>query len=155
MKRLALRSPSHAHGVLIRQQRHRSRRAERDDGGSGAARAAEDAAHLCPGTGSIAVGATVSTFTVTQCSPDGEPADAAGNKVVFGMRGEGTTKSAIEFTVSVRRIETAGDQQTFSDEVFYQDTAPHLGAARTARAGGPATGRRNRCGCSRASSGSK
>jgi hypothetical protein len=76
-----------------------------------------------PGTGSIAIGAAVSTFAVTACSPSGEPPDAQGNHVVFGLAGKGTTKAGVDFTVTLRRLETPGDQATFDDEVAYIDTA--------------------------------
>jgi hypothetical protein len=89
----------------------------------------------CPRTGSIALGATVSTFTVGACSPDGEPPDAQGNKIVFSIAGGGTTASGIAFTIAAHRLETAGDQKTFDDEVVYTDTA-RIYQARRVESGG-------------------
>jgi hypothetical protein len=76
-----------------------------------------------PGSGSIAVGATVSGLTVTSCSPEGTLADETGARISFALTGEGETESGIAFTVSVRRRETPGKATTYDDEVLYQDTA--------------------------------
>ncbi len=91
-----------------------------------------------PGTGSIAVGATVSDLTVTACSPDGEPADPTGARITFALAGEGSTESGIAFTVSVRRRETPGKATTYDDEVLYQDTA-RIYQAQRVEAGGVVT----------------
>lgn len=82
------------------------------------------------GSGSVVVGGTTGSFTVTSCRLEPDPADPVSARVVVAVAGVGTTASGVAFTIEVQRFATGDDVVTFTDTVTYSDTARILQAQR-------------------------
>lgn len=82
------------------------------------------------GSGSLVVGGTTGSFTVTSCRLEPDPADPVSARVVVAVAGVGTTASGVAFTIEVQRFATGDDVVTFTDTVTYADTARILQAQR-------------------------
>lgn len=83
-----------------------------------------------PGSGTVVVGGTTGSFTVTACRLEPDPADPIGARVVVSVSGVGTTASDVAFTIEVQRFATGDDVVTFTDTVTYTDTGRILQAQR-------------------------
>jgi hypothetical protein len=75
-----------------------------------------------PGTGVVVVGGATSSFAVTECRLEPDPA-ATGPSILLTVTGEGTTGSGVAFQVAVQRVTTDTGVETFTDTVSYRDTA--------------------------------
>lgn len=88
-----------------------------------------------PGTGVVVVGGTSSTFAVTACRLEPDPAAPAGARALLELDGAGTTASGVPFTIEVQRFATGTDVVTYTDTVTYTDAARILQAQRVEVAG--------------------
>lgn len=88
-----------------------------------------------PGAGVVVVGGTTSTFTVTECRLEPDPAEPEGAQTLVSVSGTGTTARGVEFTVEVQRFATGTDVRTFTDTATYTDSARILQAQRVEVAG--------------------
>lgn len=82
------------------------------------------------GTGAVVVGGTTSSFTITSCRLEPDPAAPAGARSLVDLDGAGTTSSGVPFTVEVQRFATGTDVITYTDTVTYTDAARILQAQR-------------------------
>ncbi|MFZ6004020.1 MAG: hypothetical protein ACOYXM_08815 [Actinomycetota bacterium] len=82
------------------------------------------------GTGVVVVGGTTSSFAVTACRLEPDPAEPAGARTLVTLEGAGTTGSGVAFTIELQRFATGTDVVTFTDTVTYSDTARILQAQR-------------------------
>lgn len=83
-----------------------------------------------PGTGVIVVGGTTSSFAVTACRLEPDPAEPEGARALVAVSGAGTTGSGVAFTVELQRFATGTDVVTYTDTVTYSDSARILQAQR-------------------------
>lgn len=67
------------------------------------------------------VGGTTSTFAVTSCRLDPDPAEPAGARTLVSMAGSGSTRRGVAFTVELQRFATGTDLVTYTDTVTYAD----------------------------------
>jgi hypothetical protein len=111
--------------------------ADDDDGatlGSTAAPTAPTVPALPPpsaaGTGVVVVGGTTSSFAVTSCRLEPDPAEPEGARALVALTGAGTTGSGVAFTVELQRFATGTDVVTFTDTVAYTDAGRILQAQR-------------------------
>jgi hypothetical protein len=82
------------------------------------------------GTGVVVVGGTTSSFAVTSCRLQPDPAEPEGARALVALAGAGTTGSGAAFTVELQRFATGTDVVTFTDTVTYSDTGRILQAQR-------------------------
>jgi hypothetical protein len=87
------------------------------------------------GTGVVVVGGASSTFTVSACRLEPDPAAPAGARALLQLEGAGTTSAGVPFTIEVQRFATGTDVVTFTDTVTYTDAARILQAQRVEVAG--------------------
>jgi hypothetical protein len=76
-----------------------------------------------PGTGVVVVGGTTSSFAVTACRLEPDPAEPAGARALVKLAGAGTTGSGVAFTVELQRFATGSTVVTYTDTVTYTDAA--------------------------------
>lgn len=88
-----------------------------------------------PGTGSVQVGRSVASFSVTACAPAPDESQPEAARTLFSLDGSGTAEAGGAFTVSVRRFRTGDEVATFTDTVSYADGARILQAQRIEVAG--------------------
>lgn len=106
-----------------------------ETGGGSASTLARPAVPTLPapsraGSGTVVVGGTTGSFTVTACRLEPDPADPLSARVVVSVTGVGTTSSGVAFTIEVQRFATGDEVVTFTDTVTYSDTARILQAQR-------------------------
>jgi hypothetical protein len=83
------------------------------------------------GAGTIVVGATTSTFEVTGCRLDPDPAAPEAARALVVATGAGTTSRGDPFTVELQRFATTlDDVVTYTDTIAYTDAARILQAQR-------------------------
>lgn len=82
------------------------------------------------GTGVVVVGGTSSSFAVTSCQLEPDPAAPAAARAMVTIAGAGTTASGVAFTIEVQRFATGTDVVTFTDTVTYADSGRILQAQR-------------------------
>lgn len=82
------------------------------------------------GTGVIVVGGTASSFAVTTCRLEPDPAAPAGARALVTLSGAGTTGSGVAFTVELQRFATGTGVVTYTDTVTYTDSGRILQAQR-------------------------
>lgn len=82
------------------------------------------------GTGVVVLGGTSSSFAVTSCRLEPDPAAPEAARALVELEGAGTTGSGVPFTVEVQRFATGTDVVTFTDTVTYTDPARILQAQR-------------------------
>jgi hypothetical protein len=83
------------------------------------------------GTGVVVIGGTTSSFAVTECRLEPDPAAPEGARPLLLAKGSGTTGGGVPFTVEVQRFATgAGAAVTFTDTIAYTDAARILQAQR-------------------------
>jgi len=83
-----------------------------------------------PGTGVVVVGGTTSSFAVTDCRLEPDPAAPAGARALVALKGAGTTGSGVAFTVELQRFATGTGVVTYTDTVTYADGGRILQAQR-------------------------
>jgi hypothetical protein len=83
-----------------------------------------------PGTGVIVVGGTTSSFAVTECQLEPDPAAPTGARALVALKGAGTTGSGVAFTVELQRFATGTGVVTYTDTVSYADAGRILQAQR-------------------------
>lgn len=83
-----------------------------------------------PGTGVIVVGGTSSSFAVTTCRLEPDPAQPPAARALIELDGAGTTGSGVPFTIEVQRFATGTDVVTYTDTITYADAARILQAQR-------------------------
>lgn len=74
-----------------------------------------------PGTGVVIVGGSTSSFAVTTCRLEPDPAETAGARALVKLAGAGTTGSGVAFTVELQRFATGSSVVTYTDTVTYTD----------------------------------
>jgi hypothetical protein len=101
-------------------------------GGSGPAAAEVPALPTpsAPGTGTVVVGGTTSSFALTTCELEPDPAAPEGARALVLVEGAGTTGSGVAFTIELQRFATGADVVTYTDTVTYADSARILQAQR-------------------------
>lgn len=82
------------------------------------------------GSGVVVVGGTTSSFAVTACRLEPDPAEPEGARSLVTVAGAGTTGSGVAFTVELRRFATGTDVVTYTDTVTYSDAGRILQAQR-------------------------
>lgn len=82
------------------------------------------------GTGVIVVGGTTSSFAVTSCRLEPDPAEPEGARTLVAVAGAGTTGSGVAFTVELQRFATGVGVVTYTDTVTYSDAGRILQAQR-------------------------
>lgn len=82
------------------------------------------------GTGVIVVGGITSSFAVTACRLEPDPAAPAGARALVTLTGAGTTGSGVAFTVELQRFATGTGVVTYTDTVTYADSGRILQAQR-------------------------
>lgn len=82
------------------------------------------------GTGVIVVGGATSSFAVTACRLEPDPAAPPGARALVAMTGAGTTGSGVPFTVELQRFAAGTEVVTYTDTVTYADSARILQAQR-------------------------
>lgn len=82
------------------------------------------------GRGAVVVGGTTSSFAVTACRLEPDPAEPEGARSLLELDGAGTTSSGVPFTVKVQRFATGTAVVTYTDTVTYSDAARILQAQR-------------------------
>lgn len=75
------------------------------------------------GTGVVVVGGTSSSFAVSSCRLEPDPASPAAARAMVELAGAGTTASGVAFTIEVQRFATGTDVVTFTDTITYTDSA--------------------------------
>lgn len=108
-----------------------------DDGATLGSTAAPTAPTIPPappasaaGTGVVVIGGTTSSFAVTACRLEPDPAEPEGARALVSMQGAGTTGAGVEFTVEAQRFATGADVVTYTDTVTYTDAARIIQAQR-------------------------
>lgn len=82
------------------------------------------------GTGVVVVGGTMSSFAVTACRLEPDPAETEGARTLVAVAGAGTTGSGVAFTIELQRFATGTDVVTYTDTVTYSDSGRILQAQR-------------------------
>lgn len=82
------------------------------------------------GTGVVVIGGTTSSFAVTACRLEPDPAAPLGARAIVELAGAGTSGSGVSFTVEVQRFATGTDVVTYTDTVTYADSGRILQAQR-------------------------
>lgn len=82
------------------------------------------------GTGVLVVGGSTSSFSVSECQLEPDPAAPAGARAIVELAGAGTTRSGVAFTVEVQRFATGTDVVTYTDTITYTDSGRILQAQR-------------------------
>lgn len=82
------------------------------------------------GSGVVVVGGTTSSFAVTACRLEPDPAAPEAARALVELTGAGTTASGVAFTVEVQRFATGSEVVTYTDTVTYTDSARILQAQR-------------------------
>lgn len=82
------------------------------------------------GTGVVVVGGATSSFGVTACRLEPDPAQPAGARALLELDGAGTTGSGVPFTIEVQRFATGTDVVTYTDTITYTDAGRILQAQR-------------------------
>jgi hypothetical protein len=82
------------------------------------------------GTGVVVLGGATSSFAVTSCRLEPDPAVPAAARTMVELAGAGTTASGVTFTIEVQRFATGTDAVTFTDTVTYADSGRILQAQR-------------------------
>lgn len=82
------------------------------------------------GTGVVVVGGTSSSFAVTSCRLEPDPAAPTAARAMVEVAGAGTTASGVAFTIEVQRFATGTGVVTFTDSITYSDSARILQAQR-------------------------
>jgi hypothetical protein len=112
------------------------------DGGDGSSDGSADSAPTAPsgiptvpapsaaGQGAIVVGGTTSSFAVTSCRLEPDPAQPEGARALVELDGAGTTAAGVPFTVEVQRFATGTEVITYTDTVTYTDAGRILQAQR-------------------------
>jgi hypothetical protein len=75
-----------------------------------------------PGTGAVAIGGEVHTFTIASCAPSPNLDEPEGARTLFKLRGEGESRGE-PITIDVLRFQTSGAATTFTDTIEYRDNA--------------------------------
>lgn len=81
-------------------------------------------------TGVVVLGGTTSSFAVTTCRLEPDPAEPEGARALISLEGAGTTGSGVAFTVEAQRFATGTEVVTYTDTVTYSDAARILQAQR-------------------------
>lgn len=82
------------------------------------------------GTGVVVVGGTSSSFAVSECRLEPDPAAPAAARALVAVKGAGTTGSGVAFTVELQRFATGTGVVTYTDTVTYSDGGRILQAQR-------------------------
>jgi hypothetical protein len=82
------------------------------------------------GTGVVVIGGTTSSFAVTSCRLEPDPAEPEGARALVELDGAGTTGSGLPFTIEVQRFATGTQVITYTDTVTYADAGRILQAQR-------------------------
>ncbi len=84
-----------------------------------------------PGTGTVVIGGTASSFDLTACALQPDPAEPEAARALLTVTGAGTTGRGEAFTVEVQRFATTlGEVTTYTDTITYEDPARILQAQR-------------------------
>ena len=83
-----------------------------------------------PGTGVVVIGGAPSTFTVDSCRLEPDPAEPELARALVVMKGSGTTKAGVDFTIELQRFSTGADVVTYTDTMTYSDSGRILQAQR-------------------------
>ncbi len=113
---------------------------EETGGGPGPARVPSASVPEVPpasgvGLGLVVVGGTTSSFAVTACRLEPDPAAPSGARALVELEGAGTTGSGVPFTIELQRFATGTDVVTYTDTLTYSDAARILQAQRVEVAG--------------------
>ena len=78
----------------------------------------------------IVVGGATSSFAITACRLEPDPAEPEGARSLVELDGAGTTSSGVPFAVEVQRFATGTAVITYTDTVTYSDAGRILQAQR-------------------------
>ena len=82
------------------------------------------------GTGVIVVGGATSSFAVTACRLDPDPAAPPAARALVTLTGAGTTGSGVAFTIELQRFAAGTSVVTYTDTVTFSDPGRILQAQR-------------------------